>query len=131
MQRFTVQALNALKLAKKTAQSCGHTYIGTEHLLAGLLKEPEGTAGKVLEEFQVEEARLMELIEKLIAPSSGTTIVKEPQYSPRTRRIIEDAAEDAEFMSTEKAGTEHLLLAMLKETDCVGTRLLHTMGVSI
>lgn len=131
MQRFTVQALNALKLAKKTAQSCGHTYIGTEHLLAGLLKESEGTAGKVLEEFQVEEARLMELIEKLIAPSSGTTIVKEPQYSPRTRRIIEDAAEDAEFMSTEKAGTEHLLLAMLKETDCVGTRLLHTMGVSI
>lgn len=130
-QRFTVQALNALKLAKKTAQSCGHTYIGTEHLLAGLLKEPEGTAGKVLEEFQVEEKRLMELIEKLIAPSSGTTMVKDPGYSPRTKRIIEGAAEDAEYMTGEAAGTEHLLLAMLKETDCVGTRLLHTMGVSI
>lgn len=130
-QRFTVQALNALKLAKKTAQSCGHTYIGTEHLLAGLLKEPEGTAGKVLEEFQVEEKRLMELIEKLIAPSSGTTMVKDPGYSPRTKRIIEGAAEDAEYMTGEVAGTEHLLLAMLKETDCVGTRLLHTMGVSI
>lgn len=130
-QRFTVQALNALKLAKKTAQSCGHTYIGTEHLLVGLLKEPEGTAGKVLEEFQVEEKRLMELIEKLIAPSSGTTMVKDPGYSPRTKRIIEGAAEDAEYMTGEAAGTEHLLLAMLKETDCVGTRLLHTMGVSI
>lgn len=130
-QRFTVQALNALKLAKKTAQSCGHTYIGTEHLLAGLLKEPEGTAGKVLEEFQVEEKRLIELIEKLIAPSSGTTMVKDPGYSPRTKRIIEGAAEDAEYMTGEAAGTEHLLLAMLKETDCVGTRLLHTMGVSI
>ncbi len=130
-QRFTVQALNALKLAKKTAQSCGHTYIGTEHLLAGLLKEPEGTAGKVLEEFQVEEKRLMELIEKLIAPSSGTTMVKDPGYSPRIKRIIEGAAEDAEYMTGEAAGTEHLLLAMLKETDCVGTRLLHTMGVSI
>lgn len=130
-QRFTGQALNALKLAKKTAQSCGHTYIGTEHLLAGLLKEPEGTAGKVLEEFQVEEERLMELIEKLIAPSSGATIVKDPGYSPRAKRIIEGAVEDAEYMTGEAAGTEHLLLAMLKETDCVGTRLLHTMGVSI
>lgn len=130
-QRFTGQALNALKLAKKTAQSCGHTYIGTEHLLAGLLKEPEGTAGKVLEEFQVEEERLMELIEKLIAPSSGATIVKDPGYSPRAKRIIEGAVEDTEYMAGEAAGTEHLLLAMLKETDCVGTRLLHTMGVSI
>ena len=87
-QRFTVQALNALKLAKKTAQSCGHTYIGTEHLLVGLLKEPEGTAGKVLEEFQVEEKRLMELIEKLIAPSSGTTMVKFPYDDGKLFRNI-------------------------------------------
>ena len=60
--KFTRQAQNALKLAKNTAKSSGHSYIGTEHLLVGLLKEQEGTAGKVLEEFEVEEVRLMQMI---------------------------------------------------------------------
>ena len=99
-RQFTRQAENALKLAKMTAKSCGHGYIGTEHLLAGLLKEPEGTAGKVLQEFNVEEEKLMELINDLIAPSQGSTAVeepKDPQYSPRSRRILEQAQEDAEL----------------------------------
>lgn len=130
-ENFTIQALNALKLAGKAAQSCGHNYIGTEHILAGLLKEPEGTAGKVLEEFSVEEDALMELISKLIAPPEGTVILKEPDYSPRALKVMENAKEDAFSMRHEEAGTEHLLLAMLKETDCVGTRLLYTMGVNI
>lgn len=60
-RQFTRQAENALKLAKTTAKTCGHGYIGTEHLLAGLLKEPEGTAGKVLQEFNVEEEKLRNL----------------------------------------------------------------------
>ena len=99
-RQFTRQAENALKLAKTTAKSCGHGYIGTEHLLAGLLKEPEGTAGKVLQEFNVEEEKLMELISQLIAPAQGDTVVeeKDPQYSPRSKRIIEQAQEDAESM---------------------------------
>ena len=131
-RQFTRQAENALKLAKTTAKSCGHGYIGTEHLLAGLLKEPEGTAGKVLQEFNVEEEKLMELISQLIAPAQGDTVVeeKDPQYSPRSKTIIEQAQEDAESMEC-VCGTEHLLLALLKETDCVATRLLFTMGVNI
>ena len=67
--KFTRQAANALKLAKTTAQSCNHSYIGTEHILVGLLKEKEGTAGRILEEFNVEEDALRQLIEELIAPS--------------------------------------------------------------
>ena len=132
-RQFTRQAENALKLAKTTAKSCGHGYIGTEHLLAGLLKEPEGTAGKVLEEFHVEEEKLMELISQLIAPAQGEVAVKEPkepEYSPRSRRILEQAQEDAQSMDS-VCGTEHILLALLKETDCVATRLLFTMGVNI
>ena len=65
-RQFTRQAENALKLATTIAKSCGHGYIGTEHLLAGLLKEPEGTAGKVLQEFNVEEEKLRELISSLV-----------------------------------------------------------------
>ena len=132
-RQFTRQAENALKLAKTTAKTCGHGYIGTEHLLAGLLKEPEGTAGKVLQEFNVEEEKLRELISSLVTPVQGNTAAaetKDPQYSPRARRIIEQAKEDAESMEC-LCGTEHLLLSLLKETDCVATRLLFTMGVNI
>ena len=132
-RQFTRQAENALKLAKTTAKTCGHGYIGTEHLLAGLLKEPEGTAGKVLQEFNVEEEKLRELISSLVTPVQGNTVAaetKDPQYSPRARRIIEQAEEDAESMEC-LCGTEHLLLSLLKETDCVATRLLFTMGVNI
>ena len=96
-RQFTRQAENALKLAKTTAKTCGHGYIGTEHLLAGLLKEPEGTAGKVLQEFNVEEEKLRELISSLVTPVQGNTAAaetKDPQYSPRARRIIEQAKED-------------------------------------
>ncbi|MDO4275291.1 MAG: ATP-dependent Clp protease ATP-binding subunit [Eubacteriales bacterium] len=130
-EKFTRQAINALKLAEETAQSCNHTYIGTEHILIGLLKEEEGTAGKVLEEFGVEAERLLALIEKLIAPPDTLVAERQPGYSPRAEKIIENAVQESEAMRAEKAGTEHLLLAMLKETDCVATRLLYTMGVNI
>ena len=132
-RKFTRQAEDALKLAKTTAKSCEHSYIGTEHLLTGLLKEPEGTAGKILAEFGVDQEKLMELIGQLVAPPQGETALKDPkdpQYSPRSRKILEQALEDAESMEC-TAGTEHILLALLKETDCVGTRLLFTMGVNI
>ncbi|MDC7291135.1 ATP-dependent Clp protease ATP-binding subunit [Blautia schinkii] len=129
-EKFTRQAWNALMLAKKTAQSCNHSYIGTEHILIGLLGEEEGTAGKVLEEFSVEADRLLALVDKLIAPPE-TTIERDPGYSPRAKKLIDNALEEAEAMHAERAGTEHLLLAMLKETDCVATRLLYTMGVNI
>lgn len=130
--RFTRQALQALKLAKATAQSWKHSYIGTEHILAGLLKEKEGTAGRILEEFGVEEEALEQLINKLIAPSSEILVAERtPVYSPRARKLVELAVHEAENQQENEAGTEHLLLAMLKETDCVATRLLYTMGVNI
>ena len=85
--KFTRQAQNALKLAKNAAKSSGHGYIGTEHLLVGLLKEQEGPAGKVLQEFEVEEDRLMKLISELITLPQGETLTKETEilkYSPRS-----------------------------------------------
>lgn len=84
-RQFTRQAENALKLATTIAKSCGHGYIGTEHLLAGLLKEPEGTAGKVLQEFNVEEEKLRELISSLVTPVQGNTAAAETK-DPSTAR---------------------------------------------
>lgn len=131
--RFTRQAEQALKIAKSSAQSCNHSYIGTEHILIGLLKEKEGTAGRLLEEFNVEEEKVMKLISKLIAPSVSEVLMAErvPKYSPRAEKILNLAQTEAENYKEEQAGTEYLLLAMLKETDCVATRLLYTMGINI
>ena len=132
--KFTKQAQTALTLAKAAAIDFELGYIGTEHLLLGLLSETEGTAGRVLEEFQVDGKKLVELIDKLVTPAEAgnvTEIEMKPAYSPRTEKVLESAVAEAQNSGCEKAGTEHLLLAMLRETDCVGTRLLYTMGVNI
>ena len=127
-EKFTKQALNALSLAEKAARTYGHSYIGTEHMLLGLMREKEGTAGLILEEFAAEEDRLCKMIDKFVAPiDMGASKKEKPEYSPRARKIMEEAVQECE----EKAGTEHLLLVMLKETDCVATRLLHTMGINV
>ena len=130
-EKFTRQAKAALKLAESTARSWKHSYIGTEHILVGLLDEQEGTAGKILEEFGVDREKLESLITKLIAPSGVPVAEKSAGYSPRAQKVREQAVKEAEKQNEDLAGTEHLLLAMLKETDCVGTRLLYTMGVNI
>ena len=132
--KFTKQAQTALTLAKAAAIDFELGYIGTEHLLLGLLSETEGTAGRVLEEFQVDGKKLVELIDKLVTPAevgNVTEIEMKPAYSPRTEKVLESAVAEAQNSGCEYAGTEHLLLAMLRETDCVGTRLLYTMGVNI
>ncbi len=129
--QYTDQARTAIMYAEKTARKCRHNYIGTEHLLAGLIHEEQGTAGMVLREFGVGEEKLMELIDKLIAPAQGVLTADKRGYTPRAELVLENSRQEAMDLKSTRVGTEHLLLAMLKEVDCVGTRLLHTMGVSI
>ena len=130
--QYTNQAKTAVKYAEKTARNYKHSYIGTEHLLAGLLHEEEGTAGMVLRDMGISEERLMEMIRKLIAPEESNVLTADRAgYTPRATRMLEGAVEEADDLRSEKIGTEHLLLAMLREVDCMGTRLLHTMGVNI
>ena len=130
--QYTNQAKTAVKYAEKTARRYKHSYIGTEHLLAGLLHEEEGTAGMVLRDMGISEERLMEMIRKLIAPEESNVLTADRAgYTPRATRMLEGAVEEADDLRSKKIGTEHLLLAMLREVDCMGTRLLHTMGVNI
>ncbi|MFQ7549299.1 MAG: ATP-dependent Clp protease ATP-binding subunit [Blautia marasmi] len=129
-ERYSKQAVSALKAAEKTAEGRSHNYVGTEHLLAGLLKETSGTAGLVLAEAGVEE-KLLALIDKLIAPQ-GDVVLENPQgYTPRAQRVLDKAREESGDLGGGVIGTEHILIAMLKEYDCVGTRLLHTLGINI
>mgnify|MGYP000443023888 FL=1 len=128
---YTKQAQKVIELTTKAARSMHHNYIGTEHLLLGLLKEGSGVAACVLMDAGVEETRLVELIEDLIAPSPDVAVLDRKGYSPRIQHIIETADQEAERFDNENIGTEHLLIALLKEADCAGVRLLNTLGVNI
>ena len=128
---YTKQAKNALLCAAKNARENHHGYIGTEHILIGLLEEKEGTAGMVLAEYGVEEERLRALIDRLITPGKTAVLTDEPGYTPRAEKVLENSREEAAHFGSHTIGTEHILIGMLKETDCVGTRLLFTMRINI
>ena len=127
---YTAKARKALALAGRISRSLHHNYIGTEHLLLGLLREGSGVAACVLMSNGVEEEKLVQLIEDLIAPSSDVMVMDRDGYSPKTQKVLERAETEAEHFHSEQIGTEHLLLAIIKETDCAASRLLNTLGVS-
>jgi len=127
---YTDKAKKALALAGKMSRSLHHNYIGTEHLLLGLLREGSGVAACVLMSNGVEEEKLMQLIEDLIAPSSDVMLMDRDGYSPKTQKVLERAESEAERFHSQQVGTEHLLIALIKEIDCAASRLLNTMGVS-
>ena len=131
MDRYTPQAKEALSLAVGVAESLNHGYVGTEHLLIGLLKEGTGVAAKVLEENGLEEERGMELVRQLIAPNPAIQTADRTFYTPRARRVIENSYREAVRFKAAQIGTEHLLIAILREGDCVALRLLNTLGISI
>jgi len=127
---YTAKAKKALALAGRISRSLHHNYIGTEHLLLGLLREGSGVAACVLMSNGVEEDKLVQLIEDLIAPSSDVLIMDRDGYSPKTQKVLERAEAEAEHFHSDEIGTEHLLLAIIKEIDCAASRLLNTLGVS-
>ena len=127
---YTAKAKKALALAGKMSRSLHHNYIGTEHLLLGLLREGSGVAACVLMSNGVEEEKLVQLIEDLIAPSSDVMVMDRDGYSPKTQKVLERASAEAERFRSEQVGTEHLLIAIIKEIDCAASRLLNTLGVS-
>ena len=117
--------------AQNTAARLGHPYIGSEHLLIGLLTEKDGTASRLLREFQVDAKKAEELIDSLITPRRGDLLQEKPGYTPRLQNILHNAAQEAQLLSLDRIGTEHLLLALLEDVECVGARLLHTMQVDL
>ena len=131
-EKYTESARHALDLAKKAALSYGHVALGTEHILLGLLEEPTGTAGKVLKEAKATPDKLKELLDKLVHGENEERSGKKTlEYTPRAEYVLENAVEEAESFHQELVGTDHLLLALIKETDCVAARLLVTMGVNM
>ena len=115
---YTVKAKKALDIANRMSRSLKHNYIGTEHLLIGLLKEGTGVAALVLSENGVDLEKVLELIEELIAPNSDIALLEREGYSPRSRRVLECAQKEAERFGSEQVGTEHILLHAKRERVC-------------
>ncbi len=130
-KQYTGQAKKALELAEKISKKLKHNYVGTEHILAGLLQQRNGVAAQVLSDNQVEERKLLEMIEELIAPGEGMILMEADGYSPRTQKVLETAQKEAAHFGSEKIGTEHLLLSVLKENESAAVRLLNTMNINL
>lgn len=128
---YTAKAKKAVDIAGRMSKSMQHSYIGTEHILLGLLKEGTGVAAQVLQDGGVEADKVLALIEELIAPAAPIILQEQEGYSPRAARVLDGAEKEAKRFRSPKTGTEHILLAMLKETDCVASRLLNTLSVNI
>jgi len=131
MQFYTEKAERALKTAKKISASLNHPYTGTEHILIGLLKEPQSAAGQVLIGAGVTEKGLVDMIRQLIAPDGNILLNEGRDFTPRAKKILEDAGVEAKHFHEELIGTEHILISILKDGECVGSRLLNTMNVRL
>ena len=127
---YTAKAKKAIDIATRISKSLHHSYIGTEHILLGLLKEGTGVASQVLADNGVEYDKVLELIEELIAPGNVVAVL-EDGLSPRAAHVLEVSKAEAARFHSEKIGTEHLLIAMIKETECVASRLLNTLSVNV
>ena len=126
---FTEKANTALNLALSSAQELGHTYVGTEHILLGLVKEGSGVASVVLTECGLDELTLFNLIADSIGKGS-VTILTPDDFTPRTKRVMQMAVINSAKMGHNYVGTEHLLISILSERDSFAVRFLHELSVN-
>ena len=128
--QFTEKAIEALALAGQAARKLKQGYVGTEHILIGLLRERTGVAAKVLSDNGVEEEKVLTMIKEQIALQGGVAMKDREGYSPRASKVLSEAHKQADRFKAGKTGTEHILLAMIKEGENIGARLLNTLGIS-
>ena len=128
--RLTRQAERAVTFARDIAEELHHSYVGTEHLMLGMIRSADGLASKILIQNDITEEQMLRLIKQLI--NDGDVVAGEvTDYTPRARRVLECSSREAARFNQKQIGTEHLLIALLKEKDCIALRLINTLGVSI
>lgn len=129
--QYTKQAQSALRYAKAMARKLKHPYVGTEHLLLGLRNEYTGVAGQILSSNGVDEEKILRLMDKLISPETDVLKGQYPKESPRLKYILENSEREAQRLHTREIGTEHLLLSMIRDVECVATRVLITLNINL
>jgi ATP-dependent Clp protease ATP-binding subunit ClpC len=130
LDRFTKHAKQVLQIAQEEATRLNHNYVGTEHLLLGLAKEENGLASKVLRELGATSNDVTRAVERM-APRNPRAPFSKPTLTPRTKRVIEVAVEEARQMGHPYIGTEHLLLGLVQEEEGIGSEVLRGLGMSL
>ena len=129
-KRYTKNAQKAIDNAKRQAVSLGHNYVGTEHILLALLNT-KGVACEVLKENGVEYDKILELVEDHLSSSAGVILAEQGEFTPRAENVIRGGLDQAERLGAPNAGTEHILIALLKENESIAVRLLNTKGINL
>ena len=129
--KYTEQASEVIKIARSTARKLKHPYVGTEHLLLGLREVYTGVAGQVLGMNGVNEESIRKVVDELVSPVGAVEVAHQPETSPRLEYILEESKTEAQHFRSDRIGTEHMLLALLRDTDCVATRILLTLNINV
>ncbi len=129
--KYTEQANEVIKIARSTARKLKHPYVGTEHLLLGLREVYTGVAGQVLGMNGVNEESIRKVVDELVSPLGTVEVVHQPETSPRLEYILEESKTEALHFRSDRIGTEHMLLALLRDADCVATRILLTLNINV
>jgi len=127
--RFTDRVRKVIFFAREEANRLQHDYIGTEHLLLGIVREGEGIAAKVLSKLDLDFEQIQSAVESLVGPTGGTLTIGEIPFTPRAKRVLELAIEEARLLGHNYVGTEHLLLGLIREGEGVAARVLTELGV--
>jgi len=129
--RFTERARKVILLAKEEAKRFNHDYIGTEHILLGLIREGEGVAAAVLENLGLDSEKIRLEVEKLVQPGPSTVISGDIPFTPKAKKVIELAMDEARNLGHNYIGTEHLLLGLIREGEGVASQVLVNLGLDL
>ena len=130
-ERYTSQAKEAIRCAEMAAAELSQNYVGTEHLLLGLVQEGSGVAARILENNGITEEKILNLIDQLIVSNYNVAIESKQNYSPLAIGVLQNAYREATRYKSALIGTEHILIAIIKDSACIAHKLLLTMNINI
>ena len=129
--RFTDRARKVMGLARQEAQRLGHDYIGTEHVLLGLIQEGNGVASDVLKSLDIDLKKIRQEVEKLVSPGNTMVTMGQLPFTPRAKKVLELALEEAQNLGHNYIGTEHLLLGLIRENEGIAAQVLMNLNVKL
>jgi len=131
LNRFTQRAQKAILLAQQEAKRLNHDYLGTEHILLGLVALGEGVAAQVLQDLGIDLKKVRREVEKMVGTGDNILLVGEVPFTPRAKKVLELAVQEAQDMGHNYVGTEHLLLGLIREEEGVAAKVLEGLGASL
>lgn len=130
-EKYTKTAKQAIEYAKTISKNLEHSYVGSEHLLVGLTSVADSVAAIILKKYNATEEKIVDLIEQYIAPTRSVEVLEPVGFTPKAEKLLENSAAIAQEFKSRQIGTEHILAAMLRDTESAAPRLLYALGINL